>query len=443
MIFHFLKKSAQLRRCAETRMRRFTAVTLLSCASCAINALANTNQDIAAEELYQTLPTDFTPSLAERGKHSVGVRTIELTNPQQLDINSGQMRDRSLTVELWYPSNDHQQSSRYDNVTRLGKPFAVRANALRDAPVKSVVDNQRYPLVVLSHGYTGYRTLMFYLGEHLASHGYVVAGIDHTDSINADVSADNPYTGFPSTLYNRSRDQNFVRQQLLADSSPVAKQVDQQSSGLIGYSMGGYGLVGSIGGCYHFSDHTLATLNPAASQQERQQAQQLLNNCDAPRSQNGWQAAIAMAPWGQQLKVFDAKSLATINTPLMTIVGDLDDVSDYASVAQLHQAVGSQDKYQLTYLNARHNVAAHPAPRIAYEHAYDLGHYFEAAWDSRQINQINQHLVLAMMNCHLKQSEDACELLDLEGRIENGWRGFPKRFATGLQWIGSPNRAAR
>jgi len=442
-MFNFLARPAQLCRAVKTRRRRFMAIALLFCASSAINALANPPQDMAAEELYQTLPADFTPSLTQSGKHSVGVRTVEFTNPQQLDINSGKIADRTLVVELWYPTHDHQQSSRYDNVTRLGKPFAVKANALRDAPVKKVVDNQHYPLVVLSHGYTGYRTLMFYLGEHLASHGYVVAGIDHTDSINADVSADNPYSGFPSTLYNRSRDQNFVRQQLLADSSPVADQVDKQSSGLIGYSMGGYGLVGSIGGCYYFSDQTLATLNPAASSQERQQAQQLLNNCEAPRTQDNWQAAIAMAPWGQQLKVFDAESLTSINTPLMTIVGDLDDVSDYASVAQLHQAIGSRDKYQLTYLNARHNVAAHPAPRIAYEQAYDLGHYFEAAWDSRQINQINRHLVLAMMNCHLKQSKDACELLELDGRIESGWKGFPTRFATGIQWLGAEDKAAQ
>ena len=52
---------------------------------------------------------------------------------------------------------------------------------------------------------------MFYLAEHLASHGYVVVGIDHKDSTNAEVFDDaTRASGFISTLYNRARDQQFL-----------------------------------------------------------------------------------------------------------------------------------------------------------------------------------------------------------------------------------------
>ncbi len=41
---------------------------------------------------------------------------------------------------------------------------------------------KRFPLVFVSHGYPGSRYFMTYL-TNLESKGYVVAAIDHTDSV--------------------------------------------------------------------------------------------------------------------------------------------------------------------------------------------------------------------------------------------------------------------
>ncbi len=57
-----------------------------------------------------------------------------------------------------------------------------------------------YPLVIVSHGYPGSRVLLSYLTENLASKGYVVAAIDHTESTHGDTK------GFQSTLLNRAKD---------------------------------------------------------------------------------------------------------------------------------------------------------------------------------------------------------------------------------------------
>jgi predicted dienelactone hydrolase len=54
--------------------------------------------------------------------------------------------------------------------------------------------------VVVSHGYPGSRYLLAYLCENLASKGYVVVSIDHTDSTYRDVAS------FVSTVVNRSLD---------------------------------------------------------------------------------------------------------------------------------------------------------------------------------------------------------------------------------------------
>ena len=429
------------RKTPGSKCVRWMGALLLSATTCSFTlAKVPTSQPDSAnspvaERLYPEGRSAFLPEHSTRGPHSVGVRTIKLVNPQQLNLTTQQLQDRALTIELWHPAPAHQNSSQYDNVTRLGKPFSVHANAERNASLLSPKDSDsRYPLVILSHGYTGYRTLMFYLAEHLASHGYLVAGIDHTDSTNANVTPDKAYAGFPSTLYHRSRDQLFVRDQLLNQNDFVASAVDKNSVGLVGYSMGGYGLMASIGGCYDFSLAALRQMNPNGTDEEHLKAQQLLNNCQQPSTGNLWQGAIAMAPWGNQLGIFPADRLESITTPTLTISGELDDVSIHSSIVQMHQQLGSQDKYLLTYKNARHNIAPHPAPLIAYQHEYDLGHYFEPAWSNQQINLINQHFALAMMDCHLKQKSSACDYLQLEGEVESGWKGFPQRFATGLSW---------
>ena len=140
------------------------------------------------------------PELSESGELSVGVKTIEVAYPEAAMTMSGEMVKRELTLEVWYPasqSTDLAESKLavYSDETRSGKSFEVQADAYRDAPIMATDEN--YPIVVISHGYTGYRTLMHYLGEHLASHGYVVAAIDHTDSTNKDVNfAESPYMGF-------------------------------------------------------------------------------------------------------------------------------------------------------------------------------------------------------------------------------------------------------
>ena len=110
-----------------------------------------------------------------------------------------------------------------------------------------------FPLILLSHGFTGYRTQMFYLGEHLASHGYVVVGIDHTGSTNADIkeTEDRP-AGFTDTLYNRARDQQFLLDYFADQTSPVEAIVDTDRAAIIGHSMGGFGAINTVGGCYAF-----------------------------------------------------------------------------------------------------------------------------------------------------------------------------------------------
>ena len=54
-------------------------------------------------------PLPDAPVLSSRGKYKVGVKTIQVHNPKQIDIiNSNKdktvLYDRTLTLEIWYPA---------------------------------------------------------------------------------------------------------------------------------------------------------------------------------------------------------------------------------------------------------------------------------------------------------------------------------------------------
>lgn len=88
-------------------------------------------------------------------------------------------------------------------MTRDGKTeVTLKGKGVRDA--KADATNGKFPLLIISHGYPGNRFLLSHLAENLASKGYVVASIDHTDSTYSDRAA------FGSTLLNRPLDQLFV-----------------------------------------------------------------------------------------------------------------------------------------------------------------------------------------------------------------------------------------
>ncbi|MFT6778153.1 MAG: alpha-beta hydrolase superfamily lysophospholipase [Paraglaciecola sp.] len=420
------------------------AYFLLYCSCLAFNVSAADGAAAdRAQQLYTSQP-DVTPELGKRGNYSVGVRTIQATNPQQLSTKDYKsLEDRTLTMEVWYPAvtKDTDVQATYENVTRTHKSFSLQGHSVRDAKTHQ---EKIYPLVVLSHGYTGYRTIMFYLGEHLASHGYVVVGIDHTDSTTTEIDFENgPFAGFPSTLINRARDQQFVLDYFSTAKSDLAKSVDTDNASVIGYSMGGYGAVNTVGGCYNFNQQGLQTFGfpePAAKA-----LVPVFNTCNAGKKEvdSRWKAMVAYAPWGQEQNLHKSDA---IQVPSLYVTGDLDDVSGYEQgVKKLFEQSAAKDSFMLVYENARHNIAPHPAPEIAYAADADLGHYYEPTWSSETLNRINQHMTLTFLDCYVKQQASSCEYLpkresstqtkQADGKVNDPWPGFANRWGAGMQFI--------
>ena len=406
-----------------------------------------------AEQLY-TIQPPVTPELALVGPYNVGVKTITATDDKRLNTdNFLTSTSRSLVLEVWYPAKSSEEYLRYTratykDVTRLQQPFELQGEAYRNADPVNGID---CPLILLSHGFSGYRTQMFYLGEHLASHGYVVVGIDHTGSTNAEMTDEAKWaSGGINAFYNRARDHQFVLNFLSKqDSSVFASDskflVDTDNAAIIGYSMGGFGAINTVGGCYAFSATNLKKIGVPSILASLLPLR--LNSCFAGEKELDprWKAVQVFSPWGGELDVHNAKSMEKIIVPMFYVAGDRDNTSGFENgIKKLFKQTGSADKYMMIYENARHNIAGHPPPSIAFNTDFELGHYFEPSWKIETLNRVNKHMTLAFLDCHVKKDKDRCSYLPTRTSIEqyqgqNGeysepWPGFKNLWGSGINF---------
>lgn len=177
----------------------------------------------------------YTP-LTPTGEFSVETDSHTIIDPTRQDPYSKGRQPRELTVGLWYPAG--------------------------------VVD--RFPMVVFSHGSLGIRNSNESMFNELASHGYVVASIDHTghalfttDSSGHRTWIDFGYMGeirqeearsdpeqsheyYEQWMAVRMADIAFVVDHMLEESTADSayRLVDAERIGLVGHSLGGSAVLG-------------------------------------------------------------------------------------------------------------------------------------------------------------------------------------------------------
>ena len=428
-------------------LRRFVLATFVACSAIVVFAQSN--------RIDLVMPS--APELAAYGPNDLGVRTIQVTDPGRPDIlaikEGGPVvrYDRTLTLEVWYPASlaaGQKPGGEYRVITREPSVTAsIGGKAVRDAAPKPTTGG--YPLVIISHGYPGNRYLMSHMGENLASKGFVAVSIDHKDSTYDDQKA------FGSTLYNRAFDQLFVLNALerlgkTGSGSFLAGLVDTSRTGIIGYSMGGYGVVNVIGGGYNDAAATFNGAPPNKMLLDRAASNPAYQKSRDPRIK----AAIAIGPWGMQNGFWNAEGLAGIRTPVLFVAGSADDVSQYEKGTRaIYQGAVNADRYLLTFINANHNAAAPmaaPAEVVALPPggANAFSHYADAVWDTTRMNNIFDHFATAFFTWHVKgdaamqsyfdlvpNGKDGVWAIDRDGKTQPAhtyWKGFKRGTAVGL-----------
>ncbi len=394
-------------------------------------------------------PLPDAPELAYRGDYKVGVRTLTFTNYGQIDIlnsvnGEDPIYDRDLTVEVWYPAQLKEEEvevvvyeqvmGQANNKDRPIIPFSFKGRAARDAAPVSA--SEPFPLVILSHGYTGSRLLMTYLTENLASKGYVVVAIDHKESTYKDAS------GFQSTLLNRPKDILFILNEIDKLTKSNSKSflsglADANNTGIMGYSMGGYGVL-NVGGA-GYSEGLASFFKGMTGGSTAVEDLTIGNEKHSAMFDDRIKAIVAFAPWGMERGIWDEEGLKGLKIPTFFIAGSEDDVSGYEKgVKAIYEGATNTDRYILTYMNARHNIAPNPpAPETMAEglHFDEYYRYAEPSWDERRINNINQHFVTAYLGIMLKGRDFSKYLRVKADSNEETWMGFDQRSSTGMELL--------
>lgn len=150
----------------------------------------------------------------DEGPFPVDVRTVSAPDPA---------RDRVFPCEIWSP-----------------------------APVSDPGTAGPYPLIVFAHSSGGNRRSAAYLCSHLASHGYVVAAMDHSEMVAPELSAQAGETAaqraarIDAIIASRVPDVRFLLDFLLGGAAAAAgagaavADLDAERIGLVGHSFGGW-----------------------------------------------------------------------------------------------------------------------------------------------------------------------------------------------------------
>ena len=201
------------------------------------------------------------------GAFRVGTTPLYLTDASREETYTAQAGDaRELAVQIWYPTDTEPTTTvpyMHPDLVTLFSAFqdytapdslitflnALETNTTADAPVSPTMAT--YPVVFFSHGLSGVRYLESTYIEELASHGYIVVGIDHTYGAFASVFPNNRVVffstnqpSFPQIVDIWAEDLSFVLDELarLNISDPTGRftgRLNLNQVGAMGHSTGG------------------------------------------------------------------------------------------------------------------------------------------------------------------------------------------------------------
>lgn len=400
------------------------------------------------------------PELGRLGQYGIGVTVRNFALEDRTRITawgaiSGNLTEanRELSVRFWYPAEKEDgETAQYIHIMRPpGKePVTISSQGVAVPKAKAIVD-QKYPLVLMSHGFGGWDTQFSNLAEQIASHGYIVASIDHADMPIDGVTSF--LLSFGNVLVDRTLDQRQILTQILEDaqsgSHDYAAQIDTNNVGLIGYSMGGYGAIASAGAHYDFSNDPMSNIPDSARITLNEVSQKPLPI----------KSLVTFAPWGGQpdSRAWTAENIGKIDKPVLIIAGNQDDIVNYEEgVKWLFENMTGSNRYMLVYREARHNIVGNEFDLEADGNFTTAEFLKEPVWRSDRLNAINQHFVTAFLDMTLKGDTSKADYLNvptmnsndsqwpvqfgeqLNGKLAGAeqsdhWRGFQRRWAVGLE----------
>lgn len=214
-----------------TSSARLRAAAVLAALAVALVGLsAPTEAAPVVQPGHEVGPTTFT----EPGPYGVGERTLKLKS--------------GVRVEVWYPARKAATAGRpeatYDvvdwlpEILKMGLPDGVAvtypSGGVRGVPVA----RSKFPLILFSHGYAGFRTQSSFLTSWLASWGFVVAAPDHP-SRNLTAVLQGTAAGLTTDAQDLRQTITLMKSKSSIKGSWLRGHVDLTRIGALGHSAGG------------------------------------------------------------------------------------------------------------------------------------------------------------------------------------------------------------
>lgn len=207
------------------------------------------------------------------GEYTVSTMRYHLVDQSREEIYTKEVEDkRELMLTIWYPSKEDKKYA--------SKPYITEFNLFRDTITKAaglpgflfdhfryiktyatvgapVSDKlEKYPIIIFSHGLGTSPIIYTSIIEELASHGYIVAAVDHTYSTMATTFTDQKVTAFETNMETYTEEEakqlvdtwvediDFVLntiEQMNADGDTklFLGKFDLTKVGVVGHSFGG------------------------------------------------------------------------------------------------------------------------------------------------------------------------------------------------------------
>ncbi|MFC4109170.1 alpha/beta hydrolase family protein [Micromonospora zhanjiangensis] len=227
------------------------------------SATASTTTRTAVDRSGTSTGTPFLPP--PTGREPVGSTSLHLVDTARQDPWVPE-RHRELMVSLWYPAQRPTgPRARYMTPAEsealltdggiTGVPLDILSRTRTNSYVDAVPAGRRggLPLVVLSPGFSKPRSELTALAEELASHGYVVAGVEHTYESVATTFPDGRVTGclacdvdrgpdgWRAITEGRAADVSFVLDELTGPRPAWTGSalIDRSRIAMAGQSLGG------------------------------------------------------------------------------------------------------------------------------------------------------------------------------------------------------------
>ncbi len=158
----------------------------------------------------------------------------------QIQAVSETKKYRAFEMTIFYPVAPTVASQK---TLVADNPIFYGVEVIENA--KPLNNTQKYPLVIISHGFGGSWRNQVWLAHALAQKGFIVVSPNHPGSTTRDV---NPAKG--AALWKRVGDVSHAIDVLL-ENAEFAEIIDTEKVALIGHSLGGWTTIAAIGGRFN------------------------------------------------------------------------------------------------------------------------------------------------------------------------------------------------